>query len=249
MNTRMTNESNGPAPMAGFGSLYTPGDDDQTPNLNLTGPELGNTMDRDLTRINSTAAALVRVRQQVENTRNGLTDDDFAAANPALWDELRKAERQAEDAAKVAQANCRMVLNQTERAPMVLTPGEMQAAETRRGFAERECQTASLTQLRDSVRHAILTNDRAAMYCYAIFAPDRLAKAPDGGSWGDTDPRVRSELQTMVSAIKGKLRDASLTAIHDRAKTQNGRAIRAEYAATNRRRGPFAFETPNDVAW
>jgi DNA-binding protein H-NS len=238
---------------------------------NLYNPDTGIDDDREMTyltldemakMLTAEEARLARAEAEFEQARQAYDRNVLSVENDVIRAELDaehlpamvEAEGRAAGKAGTIRANLRDVYDQTQRSQYLLTDAEHAAVAARAPMIRDDCGSEPLPRLVDAIRYAILKDDRPALYCYAKFAPRRLAEGTrdDSGQWKDTTSnRERAEIRRMLKAIDARLKDPSLAPINQRAGELLVRAGKLEGAATQRamRQRTYGFQSPGEVAW
>jgi len=105
----------------------------------------------------------------------------------------------------------------------------------------RDCATLSWPDLRDRLRHALLTDDKAAQYLFLQHGRERLATGDDAGLDQPGHSGAKAEAERLFVAIADRLRDRSLDPILKRTEAALGRAVTTRLAAGARRRAQQTY--------
>lgn len=222
------------------GGPYSPGDD-EPPRLNLDRRGLEQLLDQETGRLNTAARALDLLLERVASTY-GRTDDaaTWAAVreqNPELDDAVSDAIRRADSVKRTLEMNAAAIVRETQAAPMrLLRSQDEERAARLLPLIDRQAE-GSLAACRDGLRTALTSGDDAACFVWATVLPARLKARPadDGERVERVDPRIAGEIQGMISTVKERLRDDSLSDLRTKAQGLKGAAARLGSIARTRR--------------
>lgn len=170
---------------------------------------------------------------------------------------LDAAEMEIEAEVEDIRARLHAIRDLTAKAEPSLPPEQMTDAANRMIFVERDCKNRSLPRLTDALRHALVTDDRPALFCFLQALPTRLSdEMPDAGQHR-SDPAARewAELRRMLGVARERLTDPRFATLNQRALDTAVRASAVGRDASKRRqqeernRRPYAFQRPDDVPW
>lgn len=170
---------------------------------------------------------------------------------------LDAAEREVAEEAEAVRARLHAIRDLTARTEPTLPPEQLADAASRLVFVEGEARDWPLPRLVDALRHALVTDNRPALYCYLRTLPTRLsAETPEVGQSGsDPEARDRAELRRMLGVAKERLTDPRFWTLNKRAVDTAVRASAVGRNASKRRyeeerkRTRYAFQRPDDVPW
>jgi len=143
-----------------------------------------------------------------------MTTDQMARLLRADLDNVEAAVAAA--ASRAADSNARSVLRQIGDDRMSLPPSARSAAAELEPMIERDAGRLSLPRLATELRHAVATDDTAAMWCWARAVGPRLAARPEGVEH-PTDAAARAELARLTSQVRDVLRDTTYDPIRAQA--------------------------------
>ena len=208
--------------------------------MTSTLPEMTRQMDADLSAI---AAAEHDLARGLEHYRDKTVRAGHASAEArevAERDHMpayRQVEQALVQVSDQAARNARQVVKAAATARLRLAPGDEAVAAQRLPLFQQLAATASLEQLADELRAAVVTEDRPAMYALAMTLPARLDVAPGPLDAGKPElQEAREELRAMLAQVRGTLRDTSFDAARDRAHKVLDKAATARLADEARRR-------------
>jgi hypothetical protein len=218
----------------------------------MTTKQLEAALNAEAARLDRVEANLAETRRQYQVTLNG---DAGEAVREAMAEEfeptLAKAEADAAAAAGIAAANANLVIDQLSANRPALSDAETALANNRREFVKEDVEEATIPDLIDSLRHALMTEDRPGLYLYTRYLPKRL-QTPASSDWGDTTSSDDVDtLRSLLREAQGKLRDTSLDPIQKRAAEIRSRAYKIEGDAGRRAQEArtFSFQSANEVKW
>jgi len=224
----------------------------------MTIDQMQTTLKRDERSLTEAVSGL----QAAESTYEGRTrraahssDESAAIARRDFLPPVVAAEQAAARAGTAAEANIRQILAQTATTTRMTVSAEIEArAAAKVPILGRLIETASLPQLRDELKAAVISNDTAAIYVMASLLPGRLAgEAPLGQATGRPEvDAARAEIARLVGRVKDELRDTSLDPIRAQAGAVLEKAATARRAADRRRQQDAArarIDAGEIVAW
>lgn len=232
------------------GQPFIEGEDDQPPRLNMSGDGMTKYLNDAQSSLQAAQHRLEAAYSQVASTFGRLDDADTWAAveqqNPRLYERVRDAEQAALKASRIVKTAASAVATETAAMPLKLAARDEERAAKLLPLYERTVDKGSLAEIRDAFRVALANEDDAACFVLTTLLPDRLrrkAQTNDGVTERREDPRIAAELQTMVSAVRDKLKDDSLSALHKRAQGLKVGAGQVGFDAGTRRRALEAAKT------
>jgi hypothetical protein len=226
------------------GQPFIEGEDDVPPRLNMSEAGMTKYLNDAQASLNAANHALEAAYSQVASTFGRLDDaatwDAAEKGNPRLVERVRAAEQAALKASRITKTAAAAVASETAAAPLKLASRDESRAATLLPLVSKTVETAPLAEIRDAFRVAMANDDPANLYLFATLVPARLRRKPelrdDGTTERRDDPRIVTELQTMVSAVRDKLKDDSLSALHKRAQGLKVGAGQVGFDAGTRRR-------------
>lgn len=178
------------------------------------------------------------------------TDAGHTASIAEYLPALEDAEAGARLVAERAERAARAAMDATERDYPTLTDAEAAAASSRAPFVKEDCADLPYPELLARIRHAVLTNDRAAMYCYQRYGTMRTARGDDDHPLDMREGEAKTAVAAACREIEARLRPQTARTAHARALTTLTRAHTLERRATARRRdADLAAQSTRTVPW
>lgn len=251
MSTRMTQSDDVDEERAPMTIATTTSTADETTTLDtgddvLTAGQISGLLHDDAGRLGRAEAALSRARHDYDvatHESRYSTTEAHAASFKEHAGPLEAAERSAVDTADAVERNARAVLAQLRQASSqpALAPDDLTAAAARQGLVARDCATLSWPDLRDKMRHALLTDDLPAQYLFLQHGRERLATGDAVGLDQPGQSGAKAEAERLFVAIADRLRDRSLDPVLKRTEDALGRAVTTRLAAGARRRAQESY--------
>jgi len=202
-------------------------------------PEMTATLREALSTIEAAAAHerdAERDYQRITNRGSCASDEAHQVALRDYRPAVEEARRQHLRAAEDARQHVRTVLAHVAADRLVVTPDEQAAAHRQEPVIRRVVDTAALPQVRDALRLALVSDDKAQMLLFATMLPHRLSKPADEGEVGRPEiGAARAEIARLVAQAKVTLRDPSFDGVRKLAGEVNERAHAVGAADQGRR--------------
>jgi len=211
----------------------------------LTLGQMGSTLSADLSRIESAqsdhAAASGTYAQR---TRDGLylTAEEQQAARVKYLPDLESKETALAGAARAAEANARIILQQAVSDRLVADQATQSAASAQQPLVVHLVDHSPLPSLLSDLRSALSVEDKPRLFLLAQLLPTRLAAeiaSPTrtvNGKVQHTDPDVIAAISALLIRAREPFRDTAFDPVRKKASEALEKAQKAQAAVNQRHR-------------